>query len=252
MMPRPGFIHFYQWCAQGGLKCPLGSQKSVPKCPLGWQNTQNCPHGWLKHVKLPVLEAKERAKVPFFPPPPFKRSVYATDISCSIFWRYSSEILRYLLPHGSRMDRLWLGRVLSYRVSLVLLVLKSWLMPRNLVLQHGGLHGRGPAPSVDIKQLIQKANKNIKFHEYYIRFLPISSWILHAGPLNKTEGNTSLLFRIFLNFFRLFFTWLSFSKILVAALWVQQNTNVKIQSRVLIFAWIAVSSAYSNIEYMKT
>ena len=31
------------WEPKRALKCLLGSQRSVPKCPLGWQNTLNCP-----------------------------------------------------------------------------------------------------------------------------------------------------------------------------------------------------------------
>ena len=74
-----------QWCAQWGgmggpncwkthtkvaswepkrtLKCLLGSQISMPKCPLGWQNTLN-PLGWLKHAKLPSWEPKRILKCP--------------------------------------------------------------------------------------------------------------------------------------------------------------------------------------------
>ena len=36
----------------------------MPKCPIGWQNTLNCPLGWLKHDKLPSWEPKHVLKCP--------------------------------------------------------------------------------------------------------------------------------------------------------------------------------------------
>ena len=47
---------------------PSWEPKRVLKCPLSWQNTLNCPHGWLKHDKLPSLVAKTWAKVPSWEP----------------------------------------------------------------------------------------------------------------------------------------------------------------------------------------
>ena len=59
---------------QNTLNCPLGllkydklpswQPKSMPKCPLGWQITLNCPLGWLKYDKLPSWEQKHALKCP--------------------------------------------------------------------------------------------------------------------------------------------------------------------------------------------
>ena len=136
------------WEPKRVLKYTLGNLKSMSKCPLGWQNTLNCPHGWLKHDKLPFWELKCMLKCPSFCPCPSKslrRPLF--EVSCwhslaiNIKRQTPDEVLKAATIGVLRSTRCYddihnrrLTRWKAYQSRLSLLVIKSVFAEKNTVL----------------------------------------------------------------------------------------------------------------------